>query len=87
MKNKRTKKQTIAFNKLKQLGIPVKNSDDYDDDRGVFWIDCEEYGAELHLDYWSTQLMCGSDKLNKILNEAGLYFEWYNSAYACVYEQ
>jgi hypothetical protein len=76
------KKHKVAFNKLKALGIPVKTWDD--DSRGYFYIDCEEYGAEEHLDYYS--LYWGSDKLNSILKQAGLYYEWYNPAYACVYD-
>ena len=72
-----------AFLKLQAAGCPVKIWDGHD--RGHFWIDAEEPEAEGWLDYWSTSLMLGSDRLNKILEGAGLYFEWHNSAYACVY--
>jgi hypothetical protein len=73
-----------AFDTLKMLGCPVKEWDG--DDRGHFWIDAEEENAELWLDYWNTDLAFGSDKLNQILDDNGLYWEWYNSAYGCVYD-
>lgn len=73
-----------AFDKLKANGIAVResNSEDY----GVFWIDCEtgSVETELALDYYDNP--GGSDFLNKTLEGAGLYFEWYNPAYATVNE-
>jgi hypothetical protein len=72
-----------AFNKLKKLGCPVRESHS---DRGHFWIDAEAPEAEGWLDYWSADLCFGSDRLNKILADHGLYWEWYNSAYGCVYD-
>lgn len=75
-----------AFNKLKKLGCPVRESQPYHPDRGYFWIDAEAPEAEGWLDYWSADLFFGSDKLNKILADHGLYWEWYNSAYGCVYD-
>ena len=73
-----------AFIELQAAGCPVKTWEA--GDRGHFWIDAEEPEAEGWLDYWSTSLMSGSDQLNDILSDHGLYFEWYNSAYACVYD-
>lgn len=73
-----------AFLELQAAGCPVKTWDG--GDRGHFWIDCEELEAEDWVNYWSTSLMPGSDRLNKILGGAGLYFEWANSAYVCVYD-
>jgi hypothetical protein len=75
-----------AFNKLKKLGCPVRESKPIHHDRGYFWIDAEVPEAELWLNYWSADLFFGSDKLNKILAEHNLYWEWYNSAYGCVYD-
>jgi hypothetical protein len=72
-----------AFVELQKAGCPVKTWDT--GERGHFWIDAEESGAGEWLDYWSTALMAGSDKLNRILEKHGLYFEWYNSGYAHVY--
>lgn len=72
-----------AFLKLQSMGCPVKTW--YHGDRGHFWIDAEEYEASGWLDYWSTGLMCGSQVLNDVLNYHDLYFEWQNSAVACVY--
>lgn len=72
-----------AFIELKEAGCPVKEW--HNSERGHFWIDSEESSAGGWLDYWSTSLMAGSDRLNEILDKHGLYFEWYNSAYAHVY--
>lgn len=72
-----------AFKELEKLGCPVKEW--YDDSRGHFWIDGEECGAEVWLDYWGG-LMCGSDKLNEVLDKYDLFFEWENSVVACVYD-
>jgi len=77
------KEARAAFNKLKKLGCPVIESHP---DRGHFWIDAEQTKAEGWLDYWSSDLFMGSDKLNDILSQHGLYWEWYNSAYGCVYD-
>lgn len=74
-----------AFITLQEAGCPVKTWDG--GNRGHFWIDAEEPEAEGWLDYWASDLMFGSDRLNGILEDAGLYFEWYNSAYACVYDR
>ena len=73
-----------AFLLLQEKGCPVKTWNG--GDRGHFWIDAEEMEAEGWLDYWSTSLMAGSEELNDILSDHDLYFEWYNSAYACVYD-
>ena len=72
-----------AFLKLQSMGCPVKTW--YDGDRGHFWISAEEPESGEWLDYWSTSLICGSDVLNDVLSYYGLYFEWQNSAVACVY--
>lgn len=72
-----------AFVELEKAGCPVK--DWYTDERGHFWIDAEEPAAEGWLDYWSGELIAGSDKLNDILSKHGLYFEWQNSACAHVH--
>jgi hypothetical protein len=77
------KEARAAFNKLKKLGCPVRESHH---DRGHFWIDAESPDAYEWLDYWSPELWAGSDKLNKILLDHGLYWEWHNSAYGCVYD-
>lgn len=74
----------VAFLALQEAGCPVKTWEGLD--RGHFWIDAEEPESEDWLNYWSMNLMTGSDRLNEILEEAGLYFEWHNSAYACVYD-
>ena len=52
----------------------------------LYWIDAEESGAGDWLDYWSMSLIAGSDRLNRILEKHGLYFEWYNAGYAHVYD-
>ena len=80
------KEARAAFNKLKKLGCPVRESQPIYPDRGHFWIDAESPDAYEWLDYWSADLSFGSDKLNKILLDHGLYWEWYNSAYGCVYD-
>jgi len=79
-----TEKAADAFLALQKAGCPVKVWES--GNRGHFWIDAEEPEAEGWLDYWSMELMTGSPRLNEILGEFGLYFEWYNSAYACVYD-
>jgi len=73
-----------AFVELQQAGCPVKIWDG--DERGHFWIDAEQSEASEWLDYWSMDLMAGSNKLNQILEKHGLYFEWANSAYANVHD-
>ena len=73
-----------AFLKLQSRGCPVKTWS-YGD-RGHFWISAEEPGFSEWLDYWSTALIAGSEILNDILEHYGLYFEWQNSAVACVYD-
>jgi hypothetical protein len=72
-----------AFLALQSAGCPVKTWDH--GDRGHFWIDAEEPEASDWLEYWSMELMSGSKKLNKILNDNNLYFEWANPGYASVY--
>lgn len=72
-----------AFNKLKKLGCPVRESD-YHTDRGHFWLDAESSDNEGWLDYWYNYQ--GSDQLNEILNSNNLYWEWYNPGYGCVYD-
>mgnify|MGYP000674079062 CR=1 FL=1 len=74
-----------AFNELKKLGCPVEDYW-YDDSRGHFWINGEHEDAGEWLDYWSMELMMGSDQLNDILNSNGLYWEWENSAVGCVHD-
>ena len=73
-----------CFKELEKAGCPVKEW--YTDERGHFWIDGEEEGATEWLDYWNMNRIAGSDRLNRILNKHGLYFEWQNSAYAHVYD-
>ena len=75
-------KQQKAFDTLKAKGIKVRESES--EDYGVFWIDCETGSIEtmIALDYYDN--MEGSDFLNKTLEKANLYFEWYNAAYATV---
>lgn len=73
-----------AFSLLKAEGCPVREWDG--NDRGYFWIDAEDENASLWLDYYNTNLFFGSDRLNEILDEHKLYWEWYNSAYGCVYD-
>ena len=86
--NHMTEDSIKAFIELKRLGCPVKiwwqNDRKYMDYRGYFWIDAEEYDAEGWLDYNSDYW--GSEKLQSILGKHGLYFEWQNSAVACVYK-
>ena len=72
-----------AFLLLQEKGCPVKTWDG--GDRGHFWIDAEEPEAMDWLDYWG-ELMAGSEELQQILSDHDLYFEWYNPAYACVYD-
>lgn len=73
-----------AFDRLKANGISVRESES--EDYGIFWIDCEtgSVETELALDYYDNS--GGSNFLNKTLESAGLYFEWYNAAYATVNE-
>jgi hypothetical protein len=71
-----------CFDRLKKLGCPVKEW--HNEERGHFWIDAEEEYAELWLHYDS--LAFGSDRLNKILDEYGLYWEWDNCAVGCVFD-
>tara|TARA_R110000851_G_scaffold200232_1_gene351408 strand:- start:35 stop:361 length:327 start_codon:yes stop_codon:yes gene_type:complete len=80
-----TEKSIKAFIELKKIGCPVRISEDYDD-RGYFWIDGESEYSELFLNYYSMTLVEGSPELQNILEDNGLYFEWYNPAYACVYK-
>ena len=86
--NHMTPESIKAFIQLKKLGCPVKiwhqNDREYQDYRGYFWIHAEEYEASDWLDYWN--MFEGSDKLQKILDKNGLYFEWQNSAVACIYD-
>jgi hypothetical protein len=72
-----------AFLALAKAGCPVKIWEG--GDRGHFWIDAEEPEAMDWLDYWGN-LMAGSEELQQILSDHDLYFEWYNPAYACVYD-
>jgi hypothetical protein len=80
-------KVQTAFLKLQKMGVPVKiwyNVDpNYGEYRGYFWIDCEEEDGELFYDYWE---MYKNEKCEDILNSAGVYSEWYNPAYLCVYD-
>lgn len=73
-----------AFNQLKKLGCPVKEW--HDDSRGHFWIDGEEENAGEWLDYWVSGFSFGSDQLNQILEDNGLYWEWENSAIGHVHD-
>jgi len=76
-----------AFNALRKMGIQVREADESKwADRGHFWIDCEcgDTATTMALEYYSNYE--GSDELNKILDDNGLYFEWYNAAFACVYD-
>jgi hypothetical protein len=74
-----------AFKKLEKLGCPVKEW--HDDSRGHFWISAEEGDHYLWLDYYDDEMYWGSKKLQKILEDNDLYFEWYNPGYACVYDR
>jgi len=71
-----------AFLKLQKMGVPVKI--DIQGHGGHFWINAEEHGAESHLDYYD--LYWGSEKLQKVLSDNDLYFEWVNAAAASVYD-
>jgi hypothetical protein len=73
-----------AFIELQKAGCPVRTW--YYDDRGHFWLDAECESADEWLDYWNMDLMCGSEKLNSILEKHGLYWEWQNSAVGCVHD-
>lgn len=78
-----------AFIELKKIGCPVRVSDNLYgkcNDRGYFWIDGESQYSELFLDYYNTSMYSGSPELQQILEDNGLYFEWENPAYACVWE-
>tara|TARA_R100001377_G_scaffold51547_1_gene30143 strand:- start:2863 stop:3126 length:264 start_codon:yes stop_codon:yes gene_type:complete len=81
-----TTQERKVFNKLKKIGIAVREPMEWDNNGhyGVFWIDCEQAGENdktfLHADYYGK--FWGSDILNETLDEAGLYFEWVNAAYA-----
>lgn len=77
-------KHRQAFDKLKKAGIEVREP--YDESYGIFWINCETGSVETHqaLEYYDN--FWGSKFLNDTLEEAGLYFEWYNPAYATVTE-
>lgn len=83
-------KVKTAFLKLQKLGCPVKiwwqTDPNYMDYRGYFWISTEETSSWEWLDYYSTALVCGSEKLREILDKADLYFEWENPAIAGVYD-
>jgi len=82
-----TKQERKVFNKLKKIGIAVREPMEWatDDHFGVFWIDCEQGHDNdktfLHADYYEKQE--GSDTLNNTLDQANLYFEWANPGYAC----
>lgn len=73
-----------AFDKLRMKGIDVRESES--EDYGIFWINCEtdsvetQQALEYYDNYW------GSDFLNDTLEKHGLYFEWYNAAYATITE-
>lgn len=86
--NHMNSKQKTAFLRLQKLGCPVKiwwqKDPKFMDYRGYFWIDSEEYDSELFLDYYDNYM--GSEKLQSILDKAGLYFEWQNNSVACVYD-
>ena len=78
----------VAFEKLHELGAPVKiwhqTNPEYQGYRGYFWLDSEEDATGEWLEYYSN--FWGSEKLNKILKDSGLYFEWDNAGYASVYK-
>jgi len=82
-----TQSELTAFEKLYELGAPVKiwwqTDPKFQDYRGVFWLDSEDDATGEWLDYYNN--FWGSDKLNKVLKDSGLYFEWNNAAYASVY--
>tara|TARA_R110000851_G_scaffold315600_1_gene478231 strand:+ start:6708 stop:6953 length:246 start_codon:yes stop_codon:yes gene_type:complete len=73
-----------AFTELKKAGCPVKEW--HNDSRGHFWIDAEEPEGEDWLDYWKNDIFFGSDRLNSILKENGLYWEWANCAVGHVHD-
>ena len=70
----------------KVLGHVQQTNPKYMDYRGYFWISTEETSSWEWLDYYSTALVCGSEKLREILDKADLYFEWENPAIAGVYD-
>ena len=79
-----------AYEKLRKLNIAVQCGDEWKEstgeDRGHFWIWCEGVTEETeeHLSYYGRN--CGgSELLNKILNQHGLWFEWQNPGVANVY--
>jgi len=75
-----------AFLELQKLGCPVK-APIQGDDRGHFWISAEEENSGEWLDYYAeNSLMFGDESMNEILQEKGLYWEWYNPAYGNVYD-
>jgi len=85
--NHLSSKEKTAFLKLHKLGCPVKIwfqlDPEYMDYRGLFWIDTEE-DEKGFLDYYDNYF--GSEKMTKVLEKADLYFEWENSAVACVHK-
>lgn len=83
------KRVVDAYNKLREMNIAVMQWDsgpETADHRGHFWIWSEGITVEtgVHTDYYNN--FWGSDTLNKILENAGLYSEWSNPAYSCVYD-
>lgn len=76
------KKHRQAFNKLKDAGIEVRESES--EHYGIFWINCETdsietlQALEYYGNYW------GSKFINDTLEEHGLYFEWYSPAYTTI---
>jgi len=78
-----------AYEKLRKLNIAVQCGDEWKErtgeDRGHFWIWCEGVTDETeeHIDYYG--IFWGSDQLNEILDQHGLWFEWQNPGVANVY--
>ena len=89
--NHLTPEQLDAFIKLDKLGVPVKIYDQQnpklEDYRGVFSIDSEEEGCELFVDYFNPAKFMGTDEMNKIIYDAGLYWDWENPGWINVHPE
>lgn len=69
-----------AYNALTKLGLYLVPGENWG---GYFGISAEGDTPE-HLDYYSNYW--GSEALNKILSDNGLYFEWCNAGVATVHD-
>jgi hypothetical protein len=80
-----------AFNKLKEMGVPVRHLGEGWSGRGLFSISGEEnYDGVIWADYY--MMSDGgyefgvNPKITKILQHYGLFAEWCNSGVLDVYE-